>query len=77
MMVEGKNEGYSDPKLNDEALLIYLDVIQSGFKARPELIKGLKENAGLIEQLTRLMSCGFLKKEIDLFGKKERAPDES
>jgi AcrR family transcriptional regulator len=77
MVKEGKNEGYIDPGLDDEALLIYLDVIQAGFKARPELLKGFKKNAKLIEQLTRLMYYGFLKKEIDLFGKKDSVTHES
>lgn len=77
MVVEGKKEGYIDPDLDVEALLMYLDVIQAGFKARPELLKGLRENASLIEQLTRLMYFGFLKKEIDLFAKKEMVTDES
>lgn len=77
MLAEGKKEGYIDPKLDDEALLLYLDVIQAGFKARPELLKGLKEKASSIEQLTRLMYYGFLKKEIDLFGDKEGVLDES
>ena len=77
MVAEGKKEGYIDPGLDIEALLVYLDVIQAGFKARPELLKGLKENASLIEQLTRLMYFGFLRKEIDLFGKKKMVTDES
>jgi AcrR family transcriptional regulator len=77
MVAEGKKEGYIDPGLDIEALLVYLDVIQTGFKARPEFFKGLRENASLIEQLTRLMYFGFLRKEIDLFGKKKMVTDES
>jgi TetR/AcrR family transcriptional regulator, cholesterol catabolism regulator len=77
MVAQGKKEGYIDPGLDVEALLMYLDVIQAGFKARPELLKGLRDNAYLIEQLTRLMYFGFLKKEIDLFGKRKMVADES
>ena len=75
MVADGKKQGYVDPNLDDEALLVYLDVLQAGFRARPELLQGFKENMGFIEQLTRLMFYGFLKKEIDLFrkeGSKER-----
>jgi len=75
MVADGKKQGYVDPNLDDEALLVYLDVMQAGFRARPELLQGFKENMGFIEQLTRLMFYGFLKKEIDLFrkeGSKER-----
>jgi AcrR family transcriptional regulator len=71
MVADGKKQGYIDPALDDETLLVYLDVLQSGFRARPELFQGFKENMGFIEQLTRLMFYGFLKKEVDLFRKEE------
>jgi AcrR family transcriptional regulator len=71
MVADGKKQGYIDPSLDDEALLIYLDVLQLGFRARPELFQGFQNNMGFIEQLTRLMFYGFLKKDIDLFQKEE------
>ena len=71
MVADGKKQGYIDPALDDEALLVYLDVMQAGFKTRPELFQNFKENMAFIKQLTRLMYYGFLKKEIDLFGKEE------
>jgi AcrR family transcriptional regulator len=67
MLADGKKHGYIDPALDDEALLAYLDVLQAGFKARPELLQGFKENPAFIRQLTRLMCFGFLTKDIDLF----------
>ncbi|MBN1190975.1 MAG: TetR/AcrR family transcriptional regulator [Dehalococcoidales bacterium] len=72
IMADGKKEGYVDPTLDDETLLAYLDIIQAGLKAKPEVFVHFKENMGFIEQLTRLMFYGFLKKEIDIFpGKNE------
>jgi AcrR family transcriptional regulator len=71
MVADGKKQGYIDPSLDDEALLIYLDVLQLGFRARPELFQGFQNNMAFIEQLTRLMFYGFLKKEINLFRKEE------
>ena len=71
MVADGKKQGYVDPALDDEALLVYLDVMQAGFRARPELFQNLEDNMALIKQLTRLMYYGFLKKEIDLFGQEE------
>ncbi len=68
---DGKKEGYIDPSLDEKALLAYLNIIQAGVRARPELIRGWKEdNLNLIMQLTRLMFYGFLKKEIDIFPNK-------
>ena len=70
MVADGKQQGYIDPALESEVLLVYLDVMKAGFSAKPELLQGYKENLGFIEQLTRLMYYGFLKKEIDLFPKR-------
>jgi AcrR family transcriptional regulator len=69
IMADGKEQGYVDPALDDEALYIYLDVLQAGFRARPELLQDFKEKMGFIEQLTRLMFYGILKNEINLFPK--------
>ena len=69
MIADGKKQGYIDPNLDDEAVVVYLDVLQAGFKARPEILQDFKENMGFIEQLTRLMFYGLLQKEVDLFGK--------
>ncbi|MBN1153125.1 MAG: TetR/AcrR family transcriptional regulator [Dehalococcoidia bacterium] len=67
MVAEGKKQGYIDPALDDGALLVYLDVMQAGFKARPELFRNFEGNIALIKQLMRLMYYGFLKKDIDVF----------
>jgi AcrR family transcriptional regulator len=64
---QGKREGYIDPSLSDEALLLYLDAIKCGLQNRPELVTGIPEKLQLIKELTRIMFYGFLKKEIDLF----------
>lgn len=72
MVADGKKQGYIDPTLDDEALLVFLDVLQVGFRARTELLQGFKENVGFLEQLTRLIFYGFLKKDIDLFRKEEK-----
>jgi AcrR family transcriptional regulator len=75
VLADGKKQGYIEPALDDEALLVYLDALQAGFRARPELLRGFKENIGLVEQLTRLMFYGFLKKDIDLFRKEKTIYD--
>jgi len=70
IMAEGKKLGYIDPTLDDKALLSYLDILQAGLKVRPEILKNIGENLDFLEQVTRLMFYGFLKKEIDFFGKR-------
>jgi len=69
MLADGKRQGYIDPARDDEALLAYFDIIRTGYSARSELLENLSQNMGLLEQLTRIMCYGFLKKEIDLFNK--------
>lgn len=69
MLVAGKKQGYIDPALDDEALLIYLDVLKAGFSTRQELLQSFKENLSLIEKLMRIMFYGFLKKDVNLFKK--------
>lgn len=69
MLADGKRQGYIDPDLDDEALLIYVDVLKDGFAARPELAQNVTENMELLKQMTHIMFYGFLKKEINLFAK--------
>lgn len=69
MLADGRHQGYIDPALDDEVLLVYLDALKEGFAARPEIAQNLARHPKLIEQLTRIMFYGFLKKEIDLFAK--------
>jgi TetR/AcrR family transcriptional regulator, cholesterol catabolism regulator len=72
IMADGKKQGYIDPALNDASLLAYLDILQAGLKANPEFFKNFSGNMNLVEQITRLMFYGFLKKDIDLFQKEEK-----
>jgi AcrR family transcriptional regulator len=69
ILAAGKREGYIDPALDDAAVAMYLDILEEGLKAKIWLFKDIKENMGLMENLTRIIFYGFLKKEIDLFKK--------
>jgi AcrR family transcriptional regulator len=69
MVADGKKQGYIDPALDDEALLAYMDVLQAGLRAKPEVLQGFQNNMDFVQQLMRLMFYGFLKREIDLFQK--------
>ncbi|MDD4924218.1 MAG: TetR/AcrR family transcriptional regulator [Dehalococcoidales bacterium] len=69
MLDDGKKEGYIDESLNNEALLIYLDTIKAGTFANKEIWKNYLDKIELMQQITRIMFYGFLKKEIDLFNK--------
>jgi len=70
-LAEGKSQGYIDPDLDVEIFLAYLDIIRAGFGAHKELIVQWRQNMDKLEKLTEIVFYGFLKKKIDLFGKKE------
>lgn len=69
LLADGRRQGYVDDSLEDEALLVYLEVLKAGLSARQDILRSFADNTGLIEQLTRIMFCGLLKKDIDLFRK--------
>jgi AcrR family transcriptional regulator len=68
---EGKRQGYIDPSTDESALFLYFDILRAGIASRPDFMKEWEKNMPVIEQLTRLMFYGFLKKDIDLFRKEE------
>ena len=72
ILADGKKEGYIDPSLDPAAFIVYLDILQAGARARPEIFHDLKENMDTIKQLARLMFYGFMIKDIDLFRKEEK-----
>ena len=69
ILADGKKQGYIDPSLDDEALLIYLDVMKAGFASRQDLMKNVATKKDLYLTLAHIMFYGFLKKDIDLFPK--------
>jgi AcrR family transcriptional regulator len=69
ILTNGKKQGFIDVSLDDEALLLYLDALKAGFNVRQDILRNFKDKISLIEQLTRIMFYGFLKKDIDLFKK--------
>lgn len=66
---EGKDQGYIDPALDENALLAYYDIMQAGLKVKKGIFKDFASNMTLMEQLTHMMFYGFLIKDIDLFQK--------
>ncbi len=72
MIADGKRQGYVDPSLDENTLLLFLDVIKDGFAAHPEIARQATQNPSLLKELSRLMFYGFLNRDIDLFGKENK-----
>jgi len=68
----GKAEGYVDPDLDEEVFMAYLDILVAGFRTRADMLKEWRQNLPRLEQMTRLVFYGFLRKEIDLFPKEAK-----
>jgi AcrR family transcriptional regulator len=67
IVAEGKRHGYIDSKLDNEALLVYLDILRAG-GAKKDFLKDWSGNMNLIQQLSHIIFYGFMKKEVDFFG---------
>ncbi len=68
-IAEGKRQGYIDPSTDSASLILYFDILRAGMASQSHLTRDWEKNMPVIEQLTRLMFYGFLKKEVDLFQK--------
>jgi AcrR family transcriptional regulator len=75
IVAEGKSLGYIDAKLDNEALLVYLDILRAG-AAKKDFLKDWSGNINLIHQLSYIIFYGFMKKEVDFFAKNgKKSPD--
>ncbi len=68
-IAEGKRQGYIDPSTDSDSLIVYFNILRAGMASMSHLTRDWEKNMPVIEQLTRLMFYGFLKKEVDLFQK--------
>jgi hypothetical protein len=66
IVAEGKRQGFIDAKLDDEALLIYLDILRAG-AVKKDFVKDWSGNMNIIQQLSHIIFYGFMKKEVDFF----------
>jgi AcrR family transcriptional regulator len=65
---DGKAEGYIDRDLDEDVFAVYLDTLRIGFGAKSEQLQNLLKNPRLLQQMSRLVAYGFMRKEVDLFG---------
>jgi hypothetical protein len=61
---DGQRQGYIEPDLSVEALLIYLQVLKDGFSAHPELMEAPGQNLKLLLELSLIMFYGFLHRDV-------------
>ena len=63
----GKKQGYIDPSFDNGFLSEYFDLLRAGVAAKPGLARRFGENPGLVNDFTRLIFYGLMKKDAGLF----------
>ena len=63
LIEKGKNEGYINPELSREVLLLYLSLLRSGVSARPDLLANVKPNIKLYRELNYIFLYGMMGKK--------------
>ncbi len=66
MLKEGKEQGYIDKNLSNEAIFLYLDMVRKGTDAYVYLYKNPKKNIRMLRELNNLIFYGIFKKAIKL-----------
>ncbi|HSW58556.1 MAG TPA: TetR/AcrR family transcriptional regulator [Dehalococcoidales bacterium] len=67
---EGREQGYISPEMDQNALLLYLDIIRAGFNSRPDLSGEIIRNPELVQSLSKIIFYGFIHKDAVLFKEK-------
>lgn len=66
MLKEGKEQGYIDKDLSNEAIFLYLNMVRKGADAHVDLFKNPKKNIRMLKELNNLIFYGLFQKEIKL-----------
>jgi len=59
----GKKQGYIDSSFSNRTIIEYFDIIRAGIASRPDLAFRFQDNLPFINELTRLILYGLLRKE--------------
>jgi AcrR family transcriptional regulator len=73
---EGKQQGYINPDLPDEVIMLYLDILKTGGIAYANALQRLVSDSRLMAALIRVFYYGLFQKEFDLtvdYGTKKEA----
>jgi AcrR family transcriptional regulator len=57
---EGRREGYVNPRVSDEVVLLAIDLIQAGLDHRPDVGELLADDSAIAEELSNLLLHGLL-----------------
>jgi AcrR family transcriptional regulator len=65
----GKKQGYIDSSFDNQTLAEYFDVLRAGIAAKPELAARLEPDSPFVNEVSRLIFYGLMKKDVGLFNK--------
>jgi AcrR family transcriptional regulator len=63
----GKKQGYIDPSFDNAIIGEYFDLLRAGVAAKPGLARRFGEDPRLVNDFTRLIFYGLMKKDVGLF----------
>jgi AcrR family transcriptional regulator len=75
LLALGKQEGYIDRELSDDAVRLYFEILRRGGMASGDILSDMAMNEKLIMDLTRLMLYGLLRSEAGAAAPKKTEPD--
>lgn len=75
---DGKREGYIDPDLSPESIILYLEILEEGARTLPHLFEATQRNTKILPDLMEITFYGFVRrdaKEPEEVSKKARRDD--
>ena len=72
IIAEGKQQGYIDPDIPDEVIILYLDMMKAGVTAYAGELQGIAGDSRLMTTLIRICYFGLFQKEFDFIALSEQ-----
>ncbi len=59
---EGKRDGYIDPNLSAESIILYLEILEEGVRILPHLFEATEQNTTTLPDLMEIIFYGFVRR---------------
>lgn len=63
LIEDGKQQGYIEPNLSNEAIMMYLEILQESGTAFFRLVEAQRDNLKVLQDFNRVLFYGFMNKE--------------
>jgi len=66
LVEDGKQQGHIEPELTNEAIMMYLQLLQESGTAFFRIVEAQRDNAKVLQDFNRVLFYGFMKKEEEI-----------